>query len=270
MAEATKRRSDGATKGWWSVIREDFGPLDLRPATADLRCARLATLASKLTVAAVTTCDSPADTPGDDEATKRRSDEATKGGSRHGLSIIETLIALAISALLLTATMVAIDASFRAYADTAATASTQTATRLITNRFMSMLRTSTAHGPLVPDPGSNPPVTLSGNTLTSNYVELVDSRNNLVRLEYRSVDEELWVTSTPLGGGQAIAQPLLSGVSNCQFFVNRRLDSNNVWVLERATMDLTVDAPPDATLSIENGAPQPIRMIASTMPRQLQ
>lgn len=180
------------------------------------------------------------------------------------------LIALAISGLLLTATMMAIDASFRAYADTAATASTQMATRLLTHRFMSMIRTSTAHGPLVPDAGSNPPVTLNGNTISSHYIELVDTRNNLVRLEYRSVDEKLWATSTPLGGGPATSQPLLSGVSSCQFFAHRRQNEDDMWVLERATMDLTVESPPDATLVIENGARQPIRMIASTMPRQLQ
>ncbi len=203
--------------------------------------------------------------------TKARRHGGTRGGRlRRGLSIVETLIALAISALLLTATMVAIDASFRAYADTAATATTQAATRLLTHRFMSMIRTSTAHGPLVPDAGSTPPVTLNGNTISSHYIELVDMRNNLVRLEYRAADEELWATSTPLGGGAATSQPLLSGVSDCQFFAQRRQDEDNVWVLERATMDLTVDSPPDATLAIENGAPQPIRMIASTTPRQLQ
>jgi len=189
---------------------------------------------------------------------------------RRGLSIVEMLISLAISAMLLTATMVAIDASFKAYTQTAAASATQASTRLITHRFMAMVRTSTAHGPLEPDAGSDPPVTLEGQTISSHYLELVDSRNNLVRIEFRAEDEELWLSSTPLVGGGTTEQPLMSGVIDCQFFAQRRLDKNGVWVLKLATMDLTVQPPPDATLPIEGGAAQPLRMVASTMPRQLQ
>lgn len=66
-----------------------------------------------------------------------------------GLSIVELLISLAIVAMLLTATMVAIDASFYAYASAAESASTQTTTRLAVHRLNALIRTSTAHGPLL-------------------------------------------------------------------------------------------------------------------------
>ena len=179
------------------------------------------------------------------------------------------LTALAITAMLLTATMVATDASFKAYAQTVAQASTQAATRMVTHRLMSMVRTSTAHGPLMPDAGAQP-ITLNGDTITSNYLELVDSRNNLVRVEYRAQEQELWATITPLAGGAATSQPLLSGVTDCTFFVHRRLDEDNVFVLERATMDLTAQPPADATVELENSKPRPVRVVASTMPRQLE
>jgi hypothetical protein len=180
------------------------------------------------------------------------------------------LTALAITAMLLTATMVATDASFKAYAQTAAQASTQAATRMVTHRLMSMVRTSTAHGPLMPDAGAQPPITLNGDTITSNFLELVDSRNNLVRVEYRVQEQELWATITPLAGGAATSQPLLAGVTDCTFFAHRRVSEGNVFVLERATMDLTAQPPADATVELENGKPRPVRVVASTMPRQLE
>lgn len=187
-----------------------------------------------------------------------------------GLSVIELLMALAISAMLLTATMVALDASFKAYADASEQASSQAATRMVTHRLITLIRQSTAHGPLLPDAGTDPPVTLSGNTITTHYIELIDPDENHIRVEYRADEQELWVIRTPEGGGAAIEQPLIGGVSNCQFFAVRRTDDNGVLVLDRATMDLTVQPGADATLALENGVPTPIRVIASTMPRKLE
>jgi len=188
-----------------------------------------------------------------------------------GLSLIELLLALAISAMLLTATMVALDASFMAYADASEQASAQAATRMITHRLVTLIRTSTAHGPLLPDAGTDPPVTLSGNTITSYYIELIDPNENVVRVEYRQDEEELWVITTPPGGGATIEQPLIGGVTACQFFAVRRIDDETgLWILDRATMDLTVMPGVDATLALENGHPQPIRVIASTAPRKLE
>ena len=208
---------------------------------------------------------------------------------RHrGLSLVETLISLAITAMLLTATMVAIDASFHAYAVAAESASTQTSTRLVTHRLLSLLRTSTAHGPLAPDaspsfdpgivalfpppadPGDPPAITLSGADLTSHYVELVDASNNLVRVEYVASERMLYVVVTPLDGGAVTVEPLLSGVAACEFHVRRRRDKSGVWVLERASMDMSVEADRDTSLPMESANTLPIRVIASTMPRKLE
>lgn len=188
----------------------------------------------------------------------------------HGLSLVETLLALAITAMLMAATMVATQASFRAYADAAEQASSQAATRMITNRLLTLIRTSTAHGPLQADASTDPPVTLSGNTITSHYLEVLDPTGNIVKIEYKAASKELWLTMTPASGGASTTQPLIGGVTNAVFYALRRRDDEGLYVLERGTMDLTIEPGGDATLALERGNNSAIRVIASTMPRKLE
>lgn len=196
----------------------------------------------------------------------RRHNTRTRRRRCLGLSLVEMLISLAITAMLLTATMVAIDASFQAYAAAAESASTQTSTRLVTHRLLTLMRTSTAHGPLLPEAG----VTLSGNTLTSPHIELLDPDGNLIRLEYDGTEEMLYVTITPFGGSVATKQPLLGGVTQCEFKLIRRLDDDGVWILDRGSIDFTVQPDEDTSLAIEGDAAEAIRVVASTMPRKLE
>ena len=190
--------------------------------------------------------------------------------SRAGISLVELLISLSITAMLLTAVMVALDASFQAYASAAESASTQTTTRLVVHRTLTLVRTSTAHGPLAPDGSTTPPVTLAGtSTITSHYMDLVDPKGDLIRLEYRADEEMLYVSVTPYGGSVTTTEPLLGGVSACSFTLTRRLDNDGVWVLERGSLDFTVEPDMDTSLAIEGDATPPVRVIASTMPRKL-
>lgn len=186
-----------------------------------------------------------------------------------GLSLVELLVALAITAMLLTATMVALDASFKAYADVAEQSSAQASTRMVTQRLLTLIRTSTAQGPLDSDTTITPNAVRAGDIITGPYVELVDSKGNLVRVEYRPTPQELWLITTPLGTNTAQAQPLMGGVTAATFTNRRRMNDQGLWVLERATMDVTVLPGADATLSMEGRSPQPIRIIASTVPRKL-
>jgi hypothetical protein len=201
-----------------------------------------------------------------------RTNRQSAFGNRHcrGLSLVETLLALTITAALMAATMVATDASFKAYADAAEQASAQAGTRMVTNRLLTLIRTSTAHGPLEASAATNPPVTLSGSTITSHYLELLDPSGNIVKVEYKSASKELWLTTTPSGGGASTSQPLIGGVTAATFYAVRRQDDDGLWVLDRGTMDLTIEPSPDATLSLEAGAGSAIRVIASTMPRKLE
>lgn len=187
-----------------------------------------------------------------------------------GLSLVEMLISLAVTAMLLTATMVAINASFMAYASAAESASTQTTTRLVVHRLLTLVRTSTAHGPLLPDSLADPPVTLSGFQLTSNYIDLMDPNGDLIRLSYDEDDEMIYVTVTPYGVATATTEPLLGGVTDCTFYIQRRLDEDGVWVLDRGTVDFTVQPDSDTSLELESGGTPPVRVVASTMPRKLE
>ena len=210
------------------------------------------------------------------------SKNTTRDGRAHrrnrGLSLIELLLSLAISAMLLTATMVALDVSFKAYADAAEQASTQAATRMVTNRLMTLMRTSTTHGPLRiinlgPTDPENPftfplVATLNGNTVTSNYIHMFDSNNNEIRVAYDVNQNMLFLSITPPGLPTQV-QPLLGGVTNAQFSSARRLDDDGLWVLNRGTMDITALSDVNATLAIENGNAPPIRVIASTKPRKI-
>jgi prepilin-type N-terminal cleavage/methylation domain-containing protein len=185
--------------------------------------------------------------------------------ARRGLTIIELLVSLAITAMLLTATMVAIDASFRAYASAAESASTQTSTRLVVHRLLTMVRTSTAHGPLLEETG----VTRTGDTLDSPYIELLDQQGNLIRIDYTAAEQTMYVTTTPAGGSVSTRVPMLGGVTQCNFHLTRRLDDDGIWVLARGSIDFTVQPDDDASLELEMGQTAPIRVVASTMPRRL-
>ncbi len=191
---------------------------------------------------------------------------------RRGLSLVEVLIALAITSVLLTATMVALDASFRSYATATDQAASQAATRMVVNRLLTLIRTSSAHGPLEPDAAANPPVTLdaASNVITSNFFELMEEGGNLIRVEYRAESDQLWLIRTPADSVVAEEQPLLDDVTEAQFFLRRRENSDGLLVLERATLDITVQPTADPTLYIERSSDAPIRVVASTLPRTLE
>jgi prepilin-type N-terminal cleavage/methylation domain-containing protein len=191
-----------------------------------------------------------------------------KSGQRRcrGLSLVEMLVSLAITALLLTATMVAIDASFKAYAVAAESASTQTSTRLVTNRLMTMIRTNYAHGPIYPDTLNG--VVLDGDTVTSPYMQIIDRNGDLITIEYDSVLQQLMYTRDP-GTGTITTQPIIGGVTEAEFTLKRRRDDDGVWVLERGSVDFTVQPDDDASLEIEAGNIPPVRVVASTRPRKL-
>jgi prepilin-type N-terminal cleavage/methylation domain-containing protein len=69
---------------------------------------------------------------------------------RRGVGLIELLLALAISALLLTATAVAVDASFKAYANNQEESSLLQQARMALNKVVTSIRTSDTHAPTNP------------------------------------------------------------------------------------------------------------------------
>lgn len=184
------------------------------------------------------------------------------------------LISLAITALLLTATMVAIDTSFKAYAAAAETASTQASTRMVVNRLLTLIRTSRAVGP------DNPSVIAP---YDADYMEILDSQGGNLRFVYFDADHtvadrrrQLWLQQgyATAGGGWVTTseQPMLDHVEDCRFtLINVESDDvAGMWQVVRGTIYLKVAAERDNTLAIENGNREPIIAIASTMPRRIE
>ncbi|MEM7576516.1 MAG: hypothetical protein AAF328_03490 [Planctomycetota bacterium] len=186
------------------------------------------------------------------------------------------LVSLSITSLLLTATMVAIDASFKAYANAAESASTQVSTRMVIHRVLSLVRTGTLQGPLTVDDhtayGSGLDLPdFNGNLVTSSYMHLYDRDLNRLTLIYNEDEQMLYLETEP-PGGTAVQYPLLGGVTECEFVLRRRRDAstNYEWWLERGSMDMTVVPDTNATLELEAGQTSAVRVVASTAPRRLR
>lgn len=186
--------------------------------------------------------------------------------ARRGLSLIEMITSLAISAILLTATAVAIDSSFTAYAIAAESASTQTATRMVVNRLLTLIRTSTAHGPVIDD--GSPGVSVDGNIVTSPFLILQEPDGDLITISWDDANQQMLLTQDP-GNGIEVTQPILGGVTACEFTLLVRRDNDGFRVLERASINFTVQPDDDASLNIEVANVPPVQVIASTKPRRV-
>jgi len=196
--------------------------------------------------------------------------------SMRGVSMVELLLALAISAMLLTATVLAVDASFQSYAVAAESASTQTQTRMVAHRVMMLIRNSTAHEPmtLAQATSFDSSATVSNGVIQTNHIVLLDPDGRLLRIWWDSSNEQLWMAeldiSTLAEKVSPPPTPIIDGVTQAIFYCKAREDEQGVLVLERGSLDLQVEAPADSTLDIERTSTEPMRLIVSTMPRRLQ
>lgn len=186
-------------------------------------------------------------------------------------SIVEMLLALAISGALLAASLSALDTSFKGYQRTTDSASTHVVARIVMHRVMSMIRTGSEFGPYPSDPIATP-------VITSNFIEFVsfqdDDSREVTRIEQRAVEgstrQELWYVQVIEENGDVVEtreRPLLRDLENIGFTLEYDVGPR----LLRATVDLTVVANDDLSASaLQTGqAAPPIRLVSSTSPRQL-
>lgn len=186
-------------------------------------------------------------------------------------SLVEMLIALAISAALLVATLFALQTSFLAYQVTADQASTHAVARLVVHRMIAMIRTGQDFRPF--------PENVHDQYVASDFIEFYhpDTGQVITITWDRNAGQLLYAID---GGYSAV---LLEGVV-------ARTDPTGAVVhpfliewepgrrVYRVTIDLMVI--PDDTIStsadsymtddpddLEDGAVRPIRLIASAMPR---
>lgn len=174
-------------------------------------------------------------------------------GRRGGFSLVEMLVAITLSATLLTATLVALDVMFKRYTAISDAASTHVIARTVMHRMLAMVRTGREFGPApadvlaVPEP---PPADdhiefVSREDAASGLREVtrIESRpSGTVTVAGQAVQlrgpNTLWlVTETTTGGQTTLAErPLLDGLVSAQFFL--KFDRGPRLV--RATIDLLV------------------------------
>lgn len=194
-----------------------------------------------------------------------------------GFSLIEMMVALAISAALLTASLAALDTSFKSYQQTSETASTHVVTRIVTHRVLTMIRTGQEFAPYpidVLDQTQNP--------MFTNTIEFVSAENPATNFReitriFAEIDPEatdgsqrLMLTLDEFTDGVLTAsetRPLLRGVIDATFTLEYDIGPQ----LRRATMDITVEASDigDAGLNANWDTPS-LRLVASASPRRLQ
>ena len=186
------------------------------------------------------------------------------GTARRGFNLVEMLIALVITAALLTATMVALDASFMAYQATTEEASTHTISRLIMNRMLTLIRTGREFGPF--------PVNPQDSLVQDDFIQFLTPNGEVLELRWVELEEALYVIRDP--GGLDEWNLLLEGVV-------RQDDPNNPgeyirpFTLEyklgrqlyRATIDLTVVPDDNMSVTLDGDNQRVIRLVASAMPR---
>lgn len=197
-------------------------------------------------------------------------------GKRRAFNLVEMLIALAITAALLAATLVALDASFFAYQRTTEVASTHTIGRMAMHRILTMVRTGTEFGPF--------PVNPNLATVESDFIEFQAMSGDVMAIvwvsdprqpSYPSSDypqtEALYVVTNPGTAGEQI-NLLLEGVIQRSDPLDAptmpfTLEYEKGRKLYRATIDLTIQPDDNMDFEMEGNNTDLIRLVASAMPR---
>lgn len=193
----------------------------------------------------------------DPRATAIRSRRRT----RRGFSLIEMLVALGICSALLTATLVSLTASFRAYQSTTEQASTHVIGRVVMHRVMALVRNGVGFGPLPSDPRED--------SVATDEMTFMDDLDREITLRLDRPNKILYMSVD--GGGEQI---LLEGVRGPQDEDGTdlgafQLEYRNGFKLVRASFDLTVEADDNADIAIEGNDVVPIRLVGSTAPRRI-
>ncbi|MDZ4830248.1 MAG: prepilin-type N-terminal cleavage/methylation domain-containing protein [Phycisphaerae bacterium] len=183
----------------------------------------------------------------------------TRLRARRGFNLVELLMALAISAALLSATMVALNACFISYQATTEEASTHTVARLVMHRVLTLVRTGTSFGPLPEDALDN---------LTSgDEIQFTNTQQQAVVISFDSTQGAILMS---VDG--AAARIILRGVQRTLAPDGAEVSAFTMeWDqgtrLYRVTLDVTVVGDDSLTTKLDEGLVKPIRLVASAMPR---
>ena len=193
-------------------------------------------------------------------------------GSRRGFSLIEVMIALVITSTLLTATMAALDASFKSYKVTTEGASTNVVARIVMQRVMTMVRTGESFGPYPANAITTPNIESTWMEFIS-FRDPVSGEHRVTRLERRDSageagDYELWYVVSAFANDVFVSSseaPLLIGLNKVQFDMEYDVGPR----LRRVTVDLIIQPDDIQDVAIGSSLEVPtIRLVASASPRQ--
>jgi len=190
-----------------------------------------------------------------------------------GFSIIEMLVAIAISGTLLSATMVALRTAFDGYRATSESVSTHVVGRLVTHRLATLIRTGDKFGPYPVNPIITP-------VIQTNVIEFETTPDpfgtirQIWRIERIAAPPatgpyELRATIEHYDGGvliNTVERTLLRRVEECIFTLEFDVGPR----LRRATIDLTLQ-PDDTgadTMTSDFNLP-PVRLVTSVAPRRI-
>lgn len=191
--------------------------------------------------------------------------------ARRGFSLVEMLIALGISAALLTATLFALQTSFFAYQVTADQASTHAVGRLVVHRMMAMIRAGQDFRPFPED--------IRDQFVSSDYIEFYHpDTGQVITISWDRNSGQL-LYSIDGGYGTVLLEGVVARTDADGFVINPFLlewePGRRVY---RVTIDLMVIPDDSISTSADNyvrensdgsgtNTTRPIRLVASAMPR---
>lgn len=189
------------------------------------------------------------------------------------MGLVELLVALAISAALLTSVAVAVDASFKAYAVNQNQSQLMQRARLAMNRMTSYIRATSQH---LPDDDTAQTQFEEGFITHAGAIRMMlDSTNGVI---FRQANNQLQMVPFTIAGStltEGTAHVLLQGVKTGDFDITfepqrsaEAIKTGGVYdQLRRASIILTVRPDASTTLSGETDPDQSVTISASVMPR---
>ena len=180
--------------------------------------------------------------------------------ARHGLTLIELLIALAITATLLAAMLMVLQSAFRGYQASVEQSSTHMTGRIVAARILTLVRTGAAFGPLPEDPRER--------FVRGDAIVITTASGETMTLRLDRAAETLSIRA-----GDGEDRTLLAGVRGP---VDDKGAARGAFTLEfekgtslvRASFDLTVAGDPESRLAIEGDEVTPLRLVGTGSPRR--
>lgn len=196
---------------------------------------------------------------------RRGSGPASRALRRHGIGLVELLLALSISAALLTATGVAIDASFKSYAVNQEISDLGHRSRLALHRITSLVRQTREHAPVSSSVAAE---FATGKTVSDSGIQMFDASNHHTTFRY---DADARRVVAVVNG---VEHPLVEGVEAFSVTLEPMRSATAIrtgggWdLLRRATILITLRSDSGTALKGEGTGRQAVTLSASVMPRR--